>query len=287
MMISIGIESQYHEGIDVMSNVPATLLNGGFNMEQLAVVLYEGHRVLTTRQLAERYETEPIKLQQNFANNKERYREGEHFFLVQHGDEAYSNFSNSLYATQPIYLWTEKGCFLHAKSLGTDRAWDVYVELLEYYFRTQMQMAVPQTPIEVLKLAIDQIAEQDRRQRELEARTNQVERTLTLVKDTLIHRDEDWRKWVNHQLNRVAFAAFPNQIDRCKQARSLSYDVFEERAHCRLEVRLDNLRNRLADRGWSKSRLADLNALDVIEDEPRLKEIYDSVVKELVIKYVA
>lgn len=29
-----------------------------------------------------------------------------------------------------LYLWTEKGAFLHAKSLGTDRAWEVYGHLL-------------------------------------------------------------------------------------------------------------------------------------------------------------
>ena len=35
-----------------------------------------------------------------------------------------------------LYLWTEKGALLHAKSLGTDEAWDAY-ELLDYeYYKT-------------------------------------------------------------------------------------------------------------------------------------------------------
>jgi anti-repressor protein len=157
---------------------------------------------------------------------------------------------------------------------------------IEVEKRHRVQVTIPQTPIEVLKLAIDQIAEQDRRQRELEARTNQVERTLTLVKDTIIQRDEDWRKYVNETLNRVAHAGFDGS-DKFQKVKSLSYELLEERARCRLDVRLENLRSRLLDRGASRTKLNSLNRLDVIEEEPRLKEIYTSIVKELFMKYVA
>lgn len=36
-----------------------------------------------------------------------------------------------------IYLWTEKGALLHAKSLNTDKAWEVYDYLVDYYFRVK------------------------------------------------------------------------------------------------------------------------------------------------------
>ena len=32
----------------------------------------------------------------------------------------------SLKNAKIIYLWTERGAFLHAKSLNTDKAWEVY-----------------------------------------------------------------------------------------------------------------------------------------------------------------
>lgn len=35
------------------------------------------------------------------------------------------------------YLWNERGTFLHAKSLNTDEVWDMYDNLIEYYFRTE------------------------------------------------------------------------------------------------------------------------------------------------------
>ena len=34
-----------------------------------------------------------------------------------------------------LYLWTEKGAFLHAKSLNTDRAWEIYDVLVDTYFK--------------------------------------------------------------------------------------------------------------------------------------------------------
>jgi len=36
-----------------------------------------------------------------------------------------------------LYLWTEKGAFLHAKSLNTDVAWEVYDQLVDSYFKKQ------------------------------------------------------------------------------------------------------------------------------------------------------
>lgn len=36
-----------------------------------------------------------------------------------------------------LYLWTEKGALLYAKSLNTDKAWEVYDYLVDFYFRAK------------------------------------------------------------------------------------------------------------------------------------------------------
>ena len=41
--------------------------------------------------------------------------------------------------TSHLYLWTEKGALLHAKSLNTDKAWQVYDYLVDFYFRAKEQ----------------------------------------------------------------------------------------------------------------------------------------------------
>ena len=40
-----------------------------------------------------------------------------------------------------LYLWTEKGAFLHAKSLNTDKAWEVYDHLVDTYFNRKKPMS--------------------------------------------------------------------------------------------------------------------------------------------------
>lgn len=46
------------------------------------------------------------------------------------------NQGNLKYA-HTLYLWTEKGALLHAKSLNTDKAWEVYDYLVDFYFRAK------------------------------------------------------------------------------------------------------------------------------------------------------
>ena len=100
----------------------------------------KGIRVLTSKQLAEEYGASPQKIKQNFANNRSRFVEGRHHISFT-GDELRSfknqveNFDLVDGRTSHLYLWTEKGALLHAKSLNTDKAWEVYDYLVDFYFR--------------------------------------------------------------------------------------------------------------------------------------------------------
>lgn len=99
----------------------------------------EGQRVLLTSQLAESYETTARRISENFNANKERYKKGKHFYCLEGDDlKAFKReYGNSVFAenSNKIYLWTERGALLHAKSLNTDKAWEIYEELVETYFR--------------------------------------------------------------------------------------------------------------------------------------------------------
>lgn len=101
-----------------------------------------GERVLTTAQLAEAYGTSEKRIQENFRMNKSRYQEGKHFYHVT-GDELKKildtpNFGGTkAKKIRQLYIWTERGALLHAKSLNTDKAWEVYDFLVEHYFRAK------------------------------------------------------------------------------------------------------------------------------------------------------
>ena len=101
---------------------------------------YLGTPVLTTEMLAQAYGVAPHQIRQNFKNNRERFIEGKHFFLLSGSDlKEFKNCVENFYSVQigkrtaSVTLYTDRGCARHAKSLNTDRAWDMY-ELLEETF---------------------------------------------------------------------------------------------------------------------------------------------------------
>lgn len=112
----------------------------------IQVIEQQGVRVLTTAQLAECYGCESKMISNNFANNKHRYEEGKHYICLQGADlQAFKNESENLgivtSRVNKLYLWTERGALLHAKSLNTDKAWEVYDQLVETYFRAKKAQA--------------------------------------------------------------------------------------------------------------------------------------------------
>lgn len=46
-------------------------------------------------------------------------------------------FDTQFKYAKSLYLWTEKGALLHAKSLNTDKAWEIYDYLVDFYFRAK------------------------------------------------------------------------------------------------------------------------------------------------------
>jgi len=107
-------------------------------MNELIPVEYQGQRILTTAQLAESYEADTQLIVNNFNRNKERYTEGKHFFILEGADLAAFKTTNQIdlpLKLNKLYLWTEKGAWLHAKSLNNDKAWDAYEILVDEYYR--------------------------------------------------------------------------------------------------------------------------------------------------------
>ncbi|MCY9544531.1 phage antirepressor KilAC domain-containing protein [Paenibacillus alvei] len=127
---------------------------------RLRVIEHNNQCVLMTVQLAESFGTTPQIITNNFNRNKERYTEGKHYFGLS-GQEK-RNFLNqhqndlSLKNAAVLYLWTEKGAWMHAKSLNTDQAWDAYEMLVDEYYRQKenVQM-IPRSFPEALRLAAE------------------------------------------------------------------------------------------------------------------------------------
>ncbi|MEC0385905.1 phage antirepressor KilAC domain-containing protein [Bacillus velezensis] len=124
----------------------------------LTVVEQNGQRVLTTEQLAEAYGANVESVTKNFNRNKGRYTEGKHYFLLQ-GEDLRDFRANGQIDLLPnknrLYLWTEKGALLHAKSLNTDQAWDTYEMLVDDYFKIKTQLISQTVPSYMIDNSID------------------------------------------------------------------------------------------------------------------------------------
>lgn len=124
-------------------------------MNQLEITELNGQRVLTTQQIADGYGTTNKVISNNFNNNRTRFEEGKHFVLLV-GEYLKEFLHSQNLGTQnkirKLYLWTEKGALLHAKSLGTDEAWDMYDILVDTYFKVQEEKQLPQTPEQQIAL---------------------------------------------------------------------------------------------------------------------------------------
>lgn len=150
-------------------------------MQNLFVIESRGQRVLTSAQIADCYNTTVDCIKQNFHANRSRYVEGKHYIALTGSElrefknkvripdlvknesknevriphtaeiKAQYQFNTQFKYAKSLYLWTEKGALLHAKSLNTDKAWEVYDYLVDFYFRAKEQPPVVQAKTEPVK----------------------------------------------------------------------------------------------------------------------------------------
>lgn len=110
--------------------------------KQLKVLINNNERVLTTKQLAEVYETEENNIVKNLSRNTDRFIEGKHYYKLK-GEELkeFKNLVTDSHVvdkrTPSLILWTEKGANRMCKILDTDKAWEQFEMLEETYFRVK------------------------------------------------------------------------------------------------------------------------------------------------------
>lgn len=148
-------------------------------MNELKIIEYQNQRVLTTQQLAEAYGANTDTITKNFNRNKERYVVGKHFICLE--EQALKDFKTNgqidlSLKLNKLYLWTERGAFLHAKSLNTDKAWEVYDSLVEHYFKSReaKPSMLPTTYKEALLQLVAQVEQNEKLELENKMKDQQI-----------------------------------------------------------------------------------------------------------------
>jgi len=164
-------------------------------MKLLQIILYENRRVLTTAQIAESYGINSDQISKNFSENKDRYKEYKHYIKLEGKELLYFRKAQQQLQisnmARVLYLWTEKGAWLHAKSLNTDETWDAYEILIDEYY-TVKENVVPlsknQALVTVLRTTADLVEntqaikqEQHEIRKELSIINEKVDEQITLT----------------------------------------------------------------------------------------------------------
>ncbi|MDW4411576.1 Rha family transcriptional regulator [Staphylococcus saprophyticus] len=180
------------------------------------------------------------------------------------------------------YLLTKKGCDMVAnKMTGTKGTLftAMYVDAfhkMDEHIKEQSQLNVPQTPMQALEMMFSV-------QKEQEQFNKRIETEVTGIRNIVGIETKNWRNDTNKILG--AIAQHLGGGDKHKSIRTEAYKLLEEKGRCKLDQRLNNRRAKMLSKGATKSQINKLSKLDVINDEPRLIEIYISVIKNMAIKY--
>lgn len=269
-------------------------------LNKLIPLEFKNQRIMTTKILAEEYGTEDIRIQQNYLRNKERFIEGKHFYKLE-GEELKrfktDYLNDSSLKINSLILWTDRGASRHAKILDTDEAWNVYEELEENYFNPNKNIQALNTSelspeLQMFNKMFQAVANVELSNKELkneledvkksnEEAKNQIQgiRDVVAINTSTISWREDCRRIIVKIAHKLGGNSFIGDVNR------EIYGLMRIRLKVKLDVKLTNMRRRMADEGVCVSKRNQANYLDVIEKESRLVEGYVAIVKELAIKY--
>lgn len=255
-------------------------------MDNLQITEYENIRVLTTQQIAEAYGTDNKTISYNFNHNKGRYIDGKHFICLT-GEElrAFREIHDLPSNLNKIYLWTEKGAFLHAKSLNTDTAWEVYDRLVDNYFDKKKAIDLTQLSpeLQMFNKIFQSVAAQQLEQKRQAEKIAEVENRVDSIREVVSLDTTSWRDDTGKILKKIGTSLGGGQA--YSQVRNESYELLDKRFGVNLKQRLTNKRRRMADEGASKSQRDRLSCVDIIASDKKLIEGYTAIVKEMAIHY--
>ncbi|MDN6067873.1 MAG: Rha family transcriptional regulator, partial [Staphylococcus equorum] len=179
------------------------------------------------------------------------------------------------------YLLTKKGCDMVANkmtgakgTLFTAMYVDAFHKMDEHI--KQSQLNVPQTPMQALEMMFSV-------QKEQQEFNQRIETEVTGIRNIVGMETKNWRNDTNKVLG--AIAQHLGGGEKHKIIRMEAYKLLEEKGRCKLEQRTNNRKAKMLSKGATKTQINKLSKLDVINDEPRLIEIYISVIKSMAIKY--
>ncbi|SHK39386.1 ORF6N domain-containing protein [Hathewaya proteolytica DSM 3090] len=244
--------------------------------KKISIKEFREQRVVTFKDIDMVHERSEGTAKRNFNENKSHFIEGTDYYFVKPKDVEMYEIRTSEINNAGTYLITESGYLMLVKSLTDDLAWKVQRDLVNNYFRVKEVT----TGLNNLSPQLQLLINMELKQKQLENSIQETQEEVQAIKDVItLNPNAAWRRESNRILNAVG-----NKTGDFKKPKETAYNALKERGKCRPSVLVANLKKRALANGIAPSKAEKLNILDVLENEPRLKEIYVNIVKEIAIK---
>lgn len=252
-------------------------------MNELKIINQNGQLVVTSRKVAEDFGKEHPKvirsietLIEGIAKNGETYN---HLFI----ESEYQEEQNKQFYKE--YLLTRDGFSLLVMGFTGQEALKWKLKYIEAFNDMEAALKNPQpTPTCIEDLIIlqaqsikDMKLQIETAKKETEAVKNEVQDMREVIE---IRPSDTWRNDTNNLIKKICM-----KLNNYSTPKEEAYKALQERGGCDLKTRLKNMRGRIALEGATKTKIDNLNYLDVIAENKRLVEIYTAIVKEMAIKY--
>lgn len=257
----------------------------------ISIKEYNGQRVVTFKDIDMVHGRTDGTASRNFRNNKERFVEGEDFFRVSPDEIRRTKlFDIPDKATTDYALITEQGYLMLVKSFTDDLAWEVQRQLVSSYFKVRTVAEDLSPQMKLLYGLCDQLAQAERQANEAKRIADNAKETASKavesvenIKEAVKPVFDNWRSEINSKFNRIQKGA----DKQFSVLRTEMYTELEHRAGCDLNTRLRNKRSRMQENGCTKTEINNLNKMDIIEEDKKLREIFSKIVTEYEIRYCA
>lgn len=259
---------------------------------EISLKTYKGQRVVTFKDIDTVHERPDGTARKRFTDNRARFIEGTDFFKISPSEFRTTIGDMDLRQQNDITLISESGYLMLVKSFTDDLAWKVQRQLVDSYFRAKRVVSEELSPqMQLLMQMVNNMAEKEladkERDRQIalaqETASKAVE-TTERMKEEFIQPFDNWRDDINRKVRKISQeSGIPYQ--------KLFYDMYsdlEQTARCVLSTRQRNKKNRMERSGSTKSDIQkETTKIAVIEDDARLKQIFEDIVRKYSMKYIA
>ena len=263
------------------------VIEGGFG---------EGEKVVLAKTIAEIHEVDLKRINELINKNLDEFEEGIDILNLKDGGDFEVVATDLGFITsnrqEYCYILSEQGYFTLVSLMRTEKAKELRKKFRREYFAMRKQIK-EQKPACIEDLIIMQAQSlKDMRQQVNQANHNalranklaiEVQEEVKSIKDVVSLDSTSWRSETQTLIAKIA----RNQggFEHINMLRTESYELLNKRFGVSLEKRLTNKKRRMALEGVSKSKINNLNNLDVIAENKMLIEGYVAVVKDMAIKY--